>query len=234
MGAAPGPGRPVADEPFVVLFQGDSITDAGRATDPAGIGSGYVRDVAEGLARVWGPDGVTVLNRGVSGDCVADLRARWSTDAIELRPHLVSILVGVNDTWRRYDGAGRVTSAEAYEADLRHLVQRTTMETGARVVLVEPFLVPVSPEQWAWREDLDPRIQAVRRTAADLGALLVAADGVVNQLANRVGAARVADDGVHPTRLGHEVLARAWLDAVLPLSGEGARPPAPRNVSSTA
>ncbi|MEV1007172.1 SGNH/GDSL hydrolase family protein [Streptomyces sp. NPDC049881] len=194
-----------------VLFQGDSITDAGRRTGLGdGLGDGYAALAARLLTDRHPGSGLVFLNRGVGGDRVADLRARWTDDAVALKPALVSVLVGVNDTWRRYD-SGLTTDIAAYEADYRHLLTRTADETGARLLLVEPFLVPVTPEQWTWREDLDPRIQAVRRLAEEFGAGLLAADGLLNQAARTAGgAARVAADGVHPTPYGHEVLAHAW------------------------
>lgn len=193
-----------------LLFQGDSVTDGQRLADPEGLGIGYVRAVTE-LLRAAHPDAhPTVLNRGVNGHRAADLRTRWETDAIALRPDLVSIMIGVNDTWRRYD-SGLVTTAEAYEKDYRHMLARLRDETAARIVLVEPFLVPVTEEQWSWRADLDPRIQVVRRLAADFGARLLAADGLMNQAARTAGAPElIAFDGIHPTALGHQVLAAAW------------------------
>jgi lysophospholipase L1-like esterase len=198
-----------------VLFQGDSITDSGRREDPdGGLGDGYARLAAELIraAHPWAAP--AFLNRGISGNRMADLRARWDEDAMGLAPDLVSVLIGVNDTWRRYD-AGEETPVAAYEADYRHVLTRVRDELGARLILVEPFLVPVTPEQWAWREDLDPRIQAVRRLAEEFDAALLAADGLMNQAAREAGpAGLVTHDGIHPTSLGHRVLAQAWVDLV--------------------
>lgn len=144
-----------------VLFQGDSITDVGRLMEEdAPLGHGYVRMAADRV-RSARPDGdLTFVNRGVSGDGVSDLRARWRTDAMDLKPDVVSVLIGVNDTWRRYD-SGVVTSAGAYEDDYRAILTQVREELDAQLILIEPFLVPVWDEQWAWREDLDPRIQVV-------------------------------------------------------------------------
>lgn len=195
----------------VILFQGDSITDATRRTEPGdGLGNGYARMSAEILRERHAGCRATFVNRGISGNRVADLRARWQEDAVDLRPDLVSVLVGVNDTWRRYDG-GDPTSTEAYERDYRHLLERLRDETDAAVLLVEPFLLPVRAEQWDWREDLDPRIHAVRRLAQEFDAALLAADGLLSQAARgHGGAERIAGDGVHPTPLGHRILAESW------------------------
>ncbi|MFG2926711.1 SGNH/GDSL hydrolase family protein [Streptomyces sp. NPDC048305] len=194
-----------------VLFQGDSITAAHRALNDADLGKGYVRHIADALA-VTHP-GVSVANRGVSGDRVADLSDRWATDTLATRPEVLSVLIGVNDTWRRYD-RGETTSAEDYERNYRGILRRST-EQGSRLVLIEPFLLPVRAEQWSWREDLDRRIHVVRRLADEFDAALLAADGLLHQAACARGGAHVlTDDGVHLTPTGHEVLADAWLRLV--------------------
>ncbi|KZM35271.1 SGNH/GDSL hydrolase family protein [Oerskovia enterophila] len=196
-----------------VVLIGDSITDAGRlAEGEFGLGHGY----AARVAGVCGRRGVTVLNRGVGGHRVVDLQARWDQDVLALEPDLVSIKIGINDTWRRYD-AGDETSAEDFEAGYRDLLDRTLAGAPqAALVLVEPFLVPVRPEQWGWREDLDPKIQVVRRLAGSYGLPLVATDGPFAQAVTTsgLGPQAWAYDGVHPTPAGHDLLAEAWLKVV--------------------
>ncbi|MEU9361961.1 SGNH/GDSL hydrolase family protein [Streptomyces sp. NPDC048301] len=194
-----------------VLFQGDSITDVGRLVEhDCPLGNGYVRMIADRVRSARPESGITIINRGIGGDGIADLRARWREDAIDLAPDVVSVLIGINDTWRRYD-SGVVTSVDAYENHYRALLAQLRDELDAQLLLVEPFLVPVRAEQWAWREDLDPRIHVVRRLAEEFGAALLAADGLLNQAAREAGGAKfIAGDGVHPTPLGHTILAEAW------------------------
>jgi len=195
-----------------VLFQGDSITDWGRDhRDPASLGHGWVA-IAAALAGARRPDlELSFLNRGVSGDTAALVRARWERDALALEPTVVSLLVGVNDTWRRYD-QGRVTSTEAYEEDYRAVLDVTRERLGARIVLVEPFLLPLTPEQKAWREDLDPRIDVVRRLATEYRTRLLAADRLFAEASEAAGAEHWTTDGVHLTPAGNGLLAEAWLD----------------------
>lgn len=198
-----------------VLFQGDSITDAGRLSGPGHpLGRGYARMAAD-LVRSARPESdITFINRGVSGNRASDLRARWREDAVDLKPDVVSVLIGVNDTWLRYD-SGEVTSSRSYEDDYRTILRQVRDGSDAQLILVEPFLVPVTAEQWAWREDLDPRIQTVRRLSEEFDAALLAADGLLNQAARTAGGAEhIAGDGVHPTPLGHAVLAEAWTGLV--------------------
>jgi len=197
-----------------VLLVGDSITDWGRDRhDPTSLGHGYVL-IAASLAGARHPGlGLRFVNRGISGDRVRDLRARWQTDVLALAPTVVSVMVGVNDTWRRYD-SGETTSVAAYEDTYGALLTETVATLGARLVLVEPFLTPLTDEQVAWREDLDPKIDAVRRLAMQFSARLVPADAVFTAAAARDGARPWSIDGVHPTAAGHGLLATAWLDTV--------------------
>lgn len=188
-----------------VLFVGDSVTDCDRRADPEGLGHGYVRLLAEGpLARA------RVTNRGVNGHRLADLADRWDRDVLDARPDVLSVLIGVNDTWRRYD-AGEDSPVDAFEATYRALLTRAQDAGVRRLVLVEPFVLPVTAvqERW-WDEDLGARVAAVRRVAADHGAVLVPAAAHLTALAAHRGAATLAGDGVHPTAEGHRELADLW------------------------
>ena len=192
------------------VFIGDSVTDCGRSTDPEHLGEGYVRLLAESWATSR-PD-MTVINAGTSGHRVPDLEGRVQADVVDHAPQLVSIMVGINDMWRRFDDDDP-TSAEEYEAGYRRLLSAVA-GLGAQLVLMEPFLLPVRAEQLAWREDLDAKIAVVHRLAAEHGAVLVHTDRDLNALAASVGAAELAEDGIHPTSRGHEAIADLWSRAV--------------------
>lgn len=197
-----------------VLFIGDSITDAGRdRNDPADLGRGYAHLTAALLGASRPDLGLSFLNRGIGGDTSSMVLARWSADAIDLGPTVVSIMVGINDTWRRFD-SGSATSTASYELSLRAMLSSARDDLGARLVLIEPFLLPVTEAQWDWRDDLDPRIAVVRRLAGEFEATLVPADGLLSAVAARDGAAIWAPDGVHPSLAGHALLAKAWIKAV--------------------
>lgn len=197
-----------------VLFQGDSITDCGRDWDnPADLGRGYAL-MAAGLFGAAQPElGVKFLNRGIGGNRVKDLQARWQEDCIALQPDWVTIYIGINDCWRRYD-RDDPTSVASFEAGYRELLERTKRETGASLVLMEPFVLPVPADRGAWREDLDPKIDAVRRLAREYGALLVPLDGLFAQASMRAESAYWAPDGVHPSPAGHALIAKAWLQTI--------------------
>jgi lysophospholipase L1-like esterase len=198
----------------VVVFQGDSVTDAGRDRGVAdSMGSGYAM-VAAGWFLAMHPDRcVRFMNLGISGDRVKDLQARWQADCLGLRPTWVSILIGINDVWRRYD-SDEPTSVEAFRAGVRDLLTRTRAAVDAHVILMEPFLLHAKPGQERWREDLDPKIAAIRDLAAETGALLIPLDRLFADACRHQDPAFWAADGVHPTPAGHALIARAWLDAV--------------------
>lgn len=197
-----------------VLFIGDSITDAGRdRSDPDHLGGGYAALVAA-YARNPTGDGqgtVTFHNRGISGDRVRDLRARWQTDCLDLAPDVLSIMIGINDTWRRYDN-GDPTSADDFARDYDEILNQTR-DRVASLLLVEPFLLPVRSEQHSWREDLEEKIAVVHKLAEQYAATLVPLDTLLTEAARDNGAAALAGDGVHPTPEGHALIARHWLAA---------------------
>ena len=197
-----------------VLFQGDSVTDAGRVRIlPDDLGVGYPLLVGSWYSAAFPERGVRFLNRGVSGDRVVDLLERWERDCLALRPDVLSILIGVNETWRAFD-AGDPTPAQVFERQYRELLERTQAALPAtRIALMEPFVLPFPPDREAWRVDLDPKIQAVRRLARDFGCALVPLDGLFAEAAARREPAFWAPDGVHPTPAGHGLIARAWLRA---------------------
>lgn len=207
------------------LFIGDSITDGHRSDDAErGLGSGYVPHIAAALERENPAD--EVLNRGVSGDRARDLLRRWEDDCLSLQPQVVTVLVGVNDTWRRYDSDDETTAAD-FEAIYRELLEQLRQGARSEVVLMTPFLVALDADQALWNADLDPKIAVVARLAAEFDATLVPLDRVMTEAAGVVGAAAVAGDGVHPSPYGDVLIAAAWLAATTSLRTGIAAPAEP-------
>ena len=200
-----------------IVFIGDSITDAGRREDPdRHLGHGYVRLVSDALAARG--DARPIVNTGISGDRAVDLRARWERDALDHDPELLSVYVGINDTWRRYDNDDP-TTADEFAATYWTLLDDAQERLAPRMILVEPFVLPVTAEQEHWgAEDLDAKRAVVAKLAAEFGAAFVPLqslllDAAAQHGAGRAGHAALAEDGVHPTALGSELIAGAWLAA---------------------
>jgi lysophospholipase L1-like esterase len=197
-----------------ILFFGDSITDAGwRSEGDKPLGKGYVASIASTLTSRYPQLKLKVTNRGISGNRVYDLQKRLQADVLDLKPTVVSILIGINDTWRRFD-RDMLSPVEDFLAAYRLICSRIKEELSARLVLCEPFLLPVTPDRAAWRQDLDPRIHAVRQVAVEFASAYVPLDGLFAAAACRQPAAHWADDGVHPTPAGHALIAEAWIKAV--------------------
>jgi lysophospholipase L1-like esterase len=189
-----------------LLFAGDSITDSSRdRTDPASLGKGYVQRIADRLG-----DGPVVLNKGLNGNRIYDLEARWTTDVLAERPTVLTVKIGINDTWRTFD-RGLPSPVEKFRAAYRRLLASARQHLPAELYVITPFLLPVEPEQHEWLDDLAPRIEVAIEVATEFGARLVRADLFMPRAAEEHGAATLAPDGVHPSPLGHRLLAEAWL-----------------------
>lgn len=202
------------EENIKVLFQGDSITDCDRSRDDLKcLGHGYPMFIASRYLAKHPEYPVEFINRGVSGDRSCDLKTRWDKDCIEIQPDLVSILVGINDVWRRYDN-NEPTSVDQFADNYHDILTRTVESTDAGIIILEPFVLPVMKAQDAWREDLDPKIQVVRALAREFDASLIPLDGLFAQAATKREPKFWSADGVHPTFEGHALIAQAWLDAV--------------------
>ncbi|MNI31844.1 GDSL-like Lipase/Acylhydrolase [compost metagenome] len=201
-------------EKDVVLFQGDSITDCGRNREAGDdLGKGYALMAAAQFQYLYPDKQVTFINRGISGNRIGDLQNRWDTDCLDLKPTVVSIYIGINDTWRKFD-RNDGTSAEQFEEGYRKLLTVTQEKLAAKIVIVEPFVLPVPADRENWREDLDPKIQVARKLAREFGAAYVPLDGLFAQAAIQAPPAYWAPDGVHPSPAGHALVADAWLQAV--------------------
>lgn len=197
-----------------VLFQGDSITDHGRARhDPHDLGSGYPLLVAAWYSARFPQQHVTFFNRGISGDRVDDLGRRWKNDCLDLSPTWVSILIGINDTWRRYD-SDDPTGESAFETSYRRLLEQTDARLNARIILCEPFLLPVHDHQQHWRADLNPKLDIIRRLSREFNTLLLPLDNLFVDAAKKREPTYWLSDGVHTTPAGAALIAQAWLKAV--------------------
>ncbi len=199
----------------LILFQGDSITDAGREREPGThLGDGYVWIIASWLSAHFPHKRWRFLNRGISGDRAIDLRRRWPADCLGLQPDLVSIMIGINDTWRRFD-QGLRTSASEFEDHYRHILQRTRVETEAQIILCEPFLRPYPADRKRWRADLEAKIEVVHRLADEFGTRLVPLDRAFARAATIREELFWTTDGVHPTPAGHALIAQEWVRVFL-------------------
>jgi lysophospholipase L1-like esterase len=205
----------------LVLFQGDSITDAGRdrareaqANDQAALGGGYAFLAAAGLLCSRPEAKLRVHNRGISGHKVHQLAERWDADCLDLRPDLVSILIGVNDIWHKrgghYDG-----TLEVYERDYDALLERTKQALPqVRLVVCEPFVLRCGAIDDSWFPEFDGYRAAARRVADKHAAAWVGFHAMFEQAVKLAPPEHWAGDGVHPSAAGAALMAQEWLRVV--------------------
>lgn len=200
----------------VVVFQGDSITDGGRdrsILEPnidAAFGASYaallMREIrAAHLEVPW-----RFYNRGVSGNKLPELQARWATDTLALRPDILSILAGVNDYWHSRSFGYTGTTAD-YERQYTSLLTETrTALPNVSLVVLEPFVLRTGAVDASWFPAFDERRAAAARVAAAVGARFVPLQSIFDARAAETGPEAWARDGVHPTAAGHALIAQQW------------------------
>jgi lysophospholipase L1-like esterase len=195
-----------------LLFIGDSITDCGRRQCPEEVGSGYVRLVRDHLLAKDPSTAPVVLNRGVSGNKIPDLQRRWTRDVLDLRPDILSIYIGINDVWHGLVPGREGTSTDAFIGGFRDLLAQTRAALpGCGIVLCEPSVLwlPTMPEA---NGKLAPYIDTVRTLAREFAIEhVVPLHDVFNRAREQRPTIAWTSDGVHPTSIGHMLIARAWL-----------------------
>jgi lysophospholipase L1-like esterase len=202
------------------LFQGDSITDGnrGRSKDPNHIlGHGYAFSIASRAGASFPEQANQFYNRGISGNKITDLQQRWQTDTLDLKPDVLSILVGVNDTDSVVKQQDIVT-VEKYEEVYRLLLAQTrTQLPDCILVLCEPFIMPVGKvkDNWTiWNEDMQKRQIVVAALAKEYKAVFVPLQKIFTAAVSRAAADYWVWDGIHPTYSGHELITREWIKQV--------------------
>lgn len=210
----------------VLLFQGDSITHGGRVqsnTDMNHImGHGYQSILASRIGLDNWERHPDIRNRGVSGDTVAKMLARWESDTFAVKPTVLSILIGTNDCSFCFTGNG--PDEDMFEKEYRFLLDYTLDRfPHIQLVLCEPFRFwspfaaadPVVYERDAWNIAHCKEYAArVRKIALDYHAIFVPFASVLDPYVKSAPVDRFVWDGVHPTYIGHEIMARAWYDTV--------------------
>jgi lysophospholipase L1-like esterase len=213
---------PKLESGATILFQGDSITDAGRdrktegsANNSSMLGRGYPFHLAGQLLADHASLGLKIYNRGISGNKVPDLEARWQKDCLDLKPALLSILIGVNDLWHKlggkYDG-----TPEVYRDGFAALLAKTKEALpGVTLVVCEPFVLRCGGVNDTWFPEFETRRAFAAEVAKGAGAIWVPFQEAFTA-AVKAGTepAYWAADGVHPTQAGHGLMAKVWREAV--------------------
>jgi len=204
-----------------ILFQGDSITDVGRnrgVTGPnetAGFGQGYPLLLGSYLLGRFPTYSLKIYNRGISGNRVPDLHERWQADCLDLKPDILSILIGVNDIWHKLNGNYDGTVKD-YEEGYHNLLDRTRRELpDVKLVICEPFVLRTGAVDDRWFPEFDERRAVAKKQAEVFAATFVPLQEVYDLAVQDAKPTYWTGDGVHPTMAGHAKLAMAWGEAVI-------------------
>ncbi len=201
---------------YIFLFQGDSITDGNRTRDNDWnhiMGHGYQFIIASKLWYDFPKKGFHFINRGISGNKISDLTTRWQKDTLDLKPDVLSILIGINDISALLNGDNNFT-AENYENGYRALLQQTKQQLpNIQFVLCEPFILPVGNVKERWQEysiEVEKCQAIVKKICIEFNAIFVEFQSAFNKALSKAPAEYWIWDGIHPMPAGHELMAVEW------------------------
>jgi len=213
--------KSIIQKDSTILFQGDSITDAGRdrrsegnANNKNALGRGYVYSIATQLLADRAGDELKIYSRGISGNKVFQLADRWDKDCLDLKPDVVSILIGVNDIWHSLNGNYEGT-VEKYEKDYRALLERTLKALpNVELVICEPFVLRCGAVNDKWFPQFDHYRAAAKKISREFDALFVPFQSMFDDAVEKAPPAHWAGDGVHPSMAGAYLMGQEWLKVV--------------------
>ena len=206
---------------MTILFQGDSITDAGRQNrqspkpnDQQSMGNGYASMAASALLTSQPDLHLSIYNRGISGNKVHQLDARWQSDCLDHQPDILSILIGVNDIWHGLQGRYQGT-VQTYEDDFMALLERTRKALPkVQLVICEPFVLKCGAVNQKWFPEFDHYRASARKVPNKYSASFVPFQEMFDQAVTYAPPQHWAADGVHPSPHGAALMADFWLQAV--------------------
>ena len=205
-----------------IVFQGDSITDAGRdKRNYHDMGNGYPKYASALIAEAFPHVEFEFINMGIGGNRTCQLFDRLYTDAIAFEPDIISILIGINDIWHRH-GAGRIeTTDEQVATNYRAILERLKKQTHAKIVMLSPFLLD-NEEKEAWRPELERLLPIIRSLADEFADVYIPLDKLFEEaLKTQPEPKFYSADGVHPNANGAEFIGKHYFDAIAPLLKSG-------------
>lgn len=202
-----------------ILFQGDSITDAGRdKRNYHDMGNGYPKYASALLAQAFPEQSLEFINLGIGGNRTDQLFDRLYPDGIALCPDIISILVGINDVWHRYNESQKIeTTNEQIEVNYRAILTRLRKQTTAKIVLLSPYLLDCNDKELI-RADLPALLSIVRKLAKEFADVYIPLDEHFERvLKTQPEPHYYSADGVHPNENGAKFIGKLYYEAVAPL-----------------
>ena len=199
-----------------ILFQGDSITDAGRDKGNChNMGTGYPKYAAELIKNAYPDVKFEFINLGISGNRTDQLFDRLTADAIAFQPDIISILIGVNDVWHRYGTSGIATTDAQIELNYKCILERIRNETDAKILMLQPYTE--GDKQAHMRADVERVKEIVNRLAEKYADAYVKTDDLMHADEHYGTPDYFTPDGVHPNVNGARFIAGLYFDAIRPL-----------------
>ena len=200
----------------LILFQGDSITDAGRdKRNFHNLGNGYPKYAASYISSSHPETEFEFINLGISGNRTDQLFDRLYPDAIALQPDVISILIGINDIWHRRSNI--LTTDAQIELNYRTILTLLRERTNAKIVMIAPFVLDAEDKDFL-REDHKKLIPIVRSLAKEFADVYIPLDTMFEEaLKTQPEPKFYLGDGVHPNQNGSEFIGKIYAEAIKPL-----------------
>ena len=208
----------MSDKIKTVLFLGDSVTAAERKYGTDDLGEGYAAKIDAYLKTFYPQDCFKVINKGFDGHRAQNLLLRLQADCIDLKPDILTILIGVNDCWKAVsEGMVQETAiTENFTACCREILTRVKNALpNCKIILMEPFIIPAEQYKEDWRIGLYSKIEALRALSREFKTVYIPLDGIFAEYCAQNDAAMYSIDSVHPIDGGHSLIAEQWIKRAL-------------------
>ena len=201
-----------------IVFQGDSITDAGRdKRNYHDMGPGYAKYATEIMTESHPEVEFEFINQGISGNRTSQLFDRLYTDALAFEPDIISILIGINDIWHRHGVAKIATTDAQLELNYRSILERIRRESNAKIVMLAPFILDAEPKP-GMRDDLARALPIIRGLADEFADVFIPLDKYFEEaLKTQPEPLFFSADGVHPNDNGRVFIGKLYAEAIEPL-----------------
>ena len=200
-----------------ILFQGDSITDAGRSRENDNDrGTGYPTFVSAELGLKY-PGEYKFINRGISGNRIVDLYARIKCDFINLKPDYLTILIGINDVWHEVGSRNGVDNKKFFKVYSDLIEEIKTMLPSIEIFILEPFVLKGSATEEDWnvfKSETKLRAESAKAVAEKFGLTFIPLQDKFDEAEKKAESSYWLGDGVHPTAAGHEIIANEVVKAL--------------------
>ena len=196
-----------------IVMIGDSITDAGRRDIEPPYGVGYMTLVRSFVTALHPELGLRWENRGIGGDTVRNLDARWTADVVDERPDVLTVMIGINDVWRAFgDKPHEAVPEDEYRATLTRLIRAAQDSADPDLYVGSPYMIEADRSD-PMRAAMDARGAIAREVAADVGATFIDVQAAFDRVLTCSESGDWADDRIHPNQPGHAVIAVEFLRA---------------------